>query len=239
MSEPVVFLPGMMADARVFDQQIRMMSTERVVTVAPITLGERIEEIASSILPHLPARFALVGCGMGGIVAMEILRRAQERVARVALMDTDPLAETPQAAAEREPLIVGARAGRLDAVMAETFKPDHLAPGPGRMDVMATLLTMARDLGPDVYVSQSRALQRRRDQQSTLRKIKVPAMVLCGEHDGLTPMKRHSFMAELIPKAKLRVIEGAGHLPSLEQPHATLDALRDWLRQPLILQNAL
>lgn len=83
---------------------------------------------------------------------------------------------------------------------------------------------------------QSRALQRRRDQQKTLRGCKVPALVLCGVHDALCPVKRHTFMAELIPYAELRVIEGAGHLPTLEQPEATTAALRHWLAQPLVLQ---
>ena len=83
---------------------------------------------------------------------------------------------------------------------------------------------------------QSRALQRRRDQQPTLSKCRLPALVLCGEHDQLCPVKRHEFMAELIPFAKLTVLEDAGHLPSLEQPENTTAALRDWLRQPLVLQ---
>ena len=69
-----------------------------------------------------------------------------------------------------------------------------------------------------------------------MRKIKVPTLVLCGAEDALCPVKRHEFMAELIPYAKLRVIEGAGHLPTLEQPDAVTDALRDWMGQPFVLR---
>jgi pimeloyl-ACP methyl ester carboxylesterase len=97
-------------------------------------------------------------------------------------------------------------------------------------------MDMALNNGPEVFERQARALQRRRDQQSTLRKCKVPALVLCGEHDGLTPVKRHTFMAELIPYAKLQIIEGAGHLPTLEQPDATTEALRQWMTQPFVLR---
>jgi pimeloyl-ACP methyl ester carboxylesterase len=43
-------------------------------------------------------------------------------------------------------------------------------------------------------------------------------------------------MAELIPYAKLVILENAGHLPTLETPAETTQALRDWLKQPLILQ---
>lgn len=236
MSEPVVLLPGMMCDARVFGPQIAELSSEFAVTVAPITAGERIEEIASGILPLLPAKFALAGLSMGGIVAMEILRRAPDRVTRIALMDTNPLSETPQSSASYEPLIVGARAGRLEQVLADFMRPEFLAPGPHRTEILALVREMGLYLGPETFIRQARALQRRRDQQGTLRRCKVPSLILCGEHDGLTPLKRHSFMAELIPYAELRIIEGAGHLPTLEQPAATTAALRDWLKQPFVLQ---
>ncbi len=232
MNEPLVLLPGMMCDARLFGPQIAELSSEGAVTIAPITQGERIEEIASNLLSDLPERFALAGLSMGGIVAMEILRRAPDRVSRIALMDTNPLAETPQSSAAYEPMIVGARAGRLEDVLGGFMRPEYLAPGPQRADILALVLEMGLYLGPETFVRQARALQRRRDQQSTLRRCKVPALVLCGEHDGLTPVKRHTFMAELIANAQLEIIEAAGHLPTLENPAATTAALRRWLLHP-------
>lgn len=236
MAEPLVFLPGMMCDARLFGPQIAELSADHCVMVAPVTQGERIEEIASGLLDQLPARFALAGLSMGGIVAMELLRRAPDRITRIALMDTNPLAETPTVAAAREPQIVGVRTGRLEQVMRDEMKPHYLAPGPHRAEVLELVMDMALALGADTFVRQSRALQRRRDQQGTLRKCKVPTLVLCGAHDALCPVKRHTFMAELIPYAKLVVLENAGHLPTLETPAETTQALRDWLKQPLILQ---
>lgn len=236
MIEPVVFLPGMMCDARLYEPQIRAFSATHPVMVAPITHGQRIEEIASAILPLLPAKFALAGLSMGGIVAMEILRRAPERVTRVALMDTNCLAETPQVAANREPQIVKVKSGKLIEVMRDELKPIYLAPGPRRPAVLQTVMDMAHTLGPEVFIHQSRALQRRRDQQSTLRKIRQPALVLCGVHDALCPVKRHTFMAELIPHARLVVLDDAGHLPTLETPDETNDALWEWLHQPYVLR---
>lgn len=232
MTDPLVFLPGMMCDARLFGPQLAELSADTVVTVAPITRGERVEEIASSLLDHLPRRFALAGLSMGGIVAMELLRRAPDRISRIALMDTNPLAETPQVAAAREPQIVAARAGRLLDVMRDEMKPNYLAPGPYRSEVLDLVMDMARALGPEVFVRQSRALQRRPDQQTTLRKSDIPALILCGVHDALCPVKRHEVMAELMPNAELVVIDDAGHLPTLEQPDKTTAALRDWMRAP-------
>src|SRR5210317_2061157 len=132
MPEPLVLLPGMMCDARLFGPQIADMSGDTAVMVAPVTQGERVEEIASSLLDQLPHRFALAGLSMGGIVAMEILRRAPDRVSRLALLDTNPLAETPQVAAAREPQIVAAKAGRMLDVIRDEMKPNYLAPGSAR-----------------------------------------------------------------------------------------------------------
>ncbi|MEO0402290.1 MAG: alpha/beta fold hydrolase [Pseudomonadota bacterium] len=236
MAEPLVFLPGMMCDARLFGPQIAELSADFSVMVSPVTRGERIEEIASGLLDELPQRFALAGLSMGGIVAMELLRRAPDRITRLALMDTNPLAETPVVAAAREPQIVKVRTGRMGEVMRDEMKPNYLAPSPYRNEILELVMDMAEALGPEVFIRQSRALQRRRDQQGTLRKCRVPTLVMCGEHDALCPVKRHTFMAELIPGAELRVLENAGHLPTLEAPSATTAALRDWLKQPLILR---
>lgn len=237
MREPLVLLPGMMCDARVFGPQLAALSPDMALTVAPITRGERIEEIASGLLDVLPRRFALAGLSLGGIVAMEILRRAPDRVSRIALMDTNALAETPQSSADLEPIIIKARAGQVRDMVEGMIGGSALAPGPLRAEVTALVEDMALHLGPEILLRQLRAMQRRRDYQSTLRRCKVPALVLCGEHDGLTPVKRHSFMADLIPYGHLTVIEGAGHLPVLEQSDATTDALRDWMRQPLVLHT--
>ena len=163
MAEPLVFLPGMMCDARLFGPQIAELSSEFSIMVSPVTRGERIEEIASGLLDELPARFALAGLSMGGIVAMELLRRAPDRVSRLALLDTTPLAETPQAATAREPQIVKVRAGRLQEVVRDEMLPNYLGPGPFRNEISELVMDMADALGPDTFVRQSRALQRRRD----------------------------------------------------------------------------
>lgn len=218
-----------MCDARLFGPQIAELSGDTAIMVAPITQGERVEQIASSLLDLLPKRFALAGLSMGGIVAMEVLRRAPDRVTRIALMDTNPLAETPQVASAREPQIIAARTGRLMDVMRDELKPNYLAPGPYRNEVLDLVMDMAMTLGPEVFVRQSRALQRRRDQQATLSRCKVPALVLCGLHDALCPIQRHEVMAELIPDATLKVLPDAGHLPTLEQPGETTAALREWM----------
>lgn len=236
MIEPLVLIPPMLCDARVFYAQLARLSSQMPITFVPITAGDRIEEMASEILSWLPSKFALMGMGMGGMVAMEVLRRAPDRVTRVAFISTSAQADTPETSAEREPLIIAARTGRFnDAIRAEV-NPAWLAPGPYRDDVISLVSDMAHALGPEIYVRQSRAMQRRKDQQATMRKIKQPALVMCGEHDGRHSLRRHEFLAELIPYAKLEIIENAGHLPTLENPDAVTQAIKVWLKQPIVLR---
>jgi pimeloyl-ACP methyl ester carboxylesterase len=90
-------------------------------------------------------------------------------------------------------------------------------------------MAMALDLGPEVFVNQSRALRDRPDQCDTLRSFDGPALVLCGRDDALCPVSRHELMHDLLPNSTLKIIDGAGHLPTLEQPTKTTAALNRWL----------
>ncbi len=233
MTDPLVLIPGMMADARGFLPQIVELSWETSIHVAPPLHGDSVEVMAQGVLDGAPKSFALCGHGLGGIVALEILRRAPDRVTRLALMDTSCQSELPQLAATRESRIVAARAGRLEQAMQDELKREHLAPGAAGDGIFEVMHEMALELGADVFLRQSRALQKRPDQQATLRKARTPTLILCGEDDTLFPVRRHEFMAHLMPMAKLEIVAGAGHLPALENPNAVSAILRNWLSWPV------
>jgi pimeloyl-ACP methyl ester carboxylesterase len=229
MKEHLLLLPGMMCDARLFSAQITAFSAHIPVTLAPLTQGETLGEMAQSILASGPPRFALAGVSMGGIVAMEIMRQAPQRISRLALLDTNPKAETPQRQALREPQIENVLSGKLSDVMRDEMKPHYLVDAPGKQAILDLCMEMAMTLGPSVFVRQSRALQTRPDQTDTLTHVKVPTLVLCGEHDQLCPPQTHQLMRDLIPEAVLEIVPAAGHLPTLEQPDYTNRILSQWL----------
>lgn len=232
MPETLVLIPGFASDARLFEGQLPALSRRTGVLVAGIARAERIEEMASEVLSNAPQRFALAGQGLGGMVALEILRRASERVTRVALISTSPQAETPPEASAREPQVVAARSGRLAEVLREIASEGGFAGSENRLPVMNKLVQMGQDLGPEGVVRHLRALQRRRDQQPVLRALEKPALVVCGAHDTKVPRKRQEVAAELIPHGELRVIEEAGHVPSLEAPEALTEILLELLDMP-------
>ncbi|WP_298848922.1 alpha/beta fold hydrolase [uncultured Ruegeria sp.] len=226
---PLIILPGMMCDARLFTPQIDALSGKYPILSAPIGGQDTMQALAADALAYAPDRFAMAGLSMGGIVAMEILRQAPDRVAGLALMDTNPLAELDEVKARRGPQIDAVERGNLRNVMAEEMKPNYLTDGPRRAAILELCMDMAMDLGQDVFINQSKALRDRPDQSDTLRDWTGPALVLCGRDDALCPVSRHGLMHELMPQSRLEIIENAGHLPTLEQPQQTTAALIRWL----------
>jgi pimeloyl-ACP methyl ester carboxylesterase len=226
---PLVLLPGMMCDERLFAPQISELSKQREVHFAQISGHDTITELAADVLNNAPAVFALAGLSMGGIVAMEILSQASERVERLALLDTNPLAELSDVAKRRGPQIDAVRNGQLKEIIRDEMKPNYLFDGVKKTETLKLCMDMALDIGPDAFIRQSIALRDRVDQKNTLRKYKRPALVLCGRHDVLCPLERHELMHTLLENSKLEIIEDAGHLPTLEQPKITTTALASWL----------
>lgn len=229
MSEPVVLISGFMADARSFMPQMVRLGADRPVIHLNPGLGDSVEKIAADVAPLLPPRFAVVAHGLGGNIAIELLRKRPEAVSRIVLIATDPLPESPQLAAEQEALLVAAKTGHLQACMAQMLPLAALHDAPWRDEVMALVMDMAETLGPDQFQRHLRVLQRRPDQQKTLRKANVPTMIIAGESDTLVPRRRAEFLAAMMPQGCLEVIPEAGHLPQLEQPEAVTRVLETFL----------
>jgi pimeloyl-ACP methyl ester carboxylesterase len=225
---PLVLIPGMMCDARLWRAVTGALGGRAILHALPVGSGST-AGIAAAILGRLPPRFALAGLSMGGIVAMEMLARAPERIERLALLDTNPLAESPGVRARRAGQITRALSGDLAGVMRDEMKPLYLADPAGRGDILDLCLDMALTLGPAVFRDQSVALRDRPDRQAALRGFAGPALVLMGADDRLCPHDRHALMHALMPQSRLVTVAGAGHLPPLERPAETAAALCDWL----------
>lgn len=228
---PLVLVPGMMCDARIWGPQIAALSGRRPLHLAPIAAHDALGALAKAVLAAAPPRFALAGLSMGGIVAMEMLAHAPGRVERLALLDTNPLPETDAVRARRAPQIARALEGGLASVMRDEMKPNYLADGPGRAAILDLCMEMALGLGAEVFARQSRALAARPDQRETLAAWQGPTLILMGAQDRLCPRDRHETMHALIPGSRFVVIDGAGHLPVLEQPERTTAALVRWLEE--------
>ena len=226
---PLVLIPGMMCDARVFGPQIEALSMDVPLITIPALGPTSMTTWAEELLGWLPSQFAVAGLSMGGILAMELMRQAPQRVCGVALLDTNPLAEQDVVKTRRARQMATVQAGGLRAVMRDEMKPNYLCDGPDRPRILDLCMEMADALGADVFRRQSLALRDRTDQCDTLRAFPGPSLVLCGRQDVLCPVERHILMHDLLPNSRLYVVENAGHLPTLEAPQETSEVLRQWL----------
>ncbi len=226
---PVVMIPGMMCDERIFAHQIKELGTDTEVYIADISKYSSIQELASDVLENSPPKFFLVGHSMGGIVAMEMCSQEPDRIEKLVIMDSNPKPELEETKIKREPQIRNVISGNLAQVMKEEMKPNYLADSYKQKDILNTCMEMALTLGPEVFVRQSRALQDRDDQQSTLKDLNIPVLIMCGAEDKLCSLERHELMHNIINDSKLEVVMDAGHMPTLEQPQKTTEVIKSWL----------
>jgi pimeloyl-ACP methyl ester carboxylesterase len=222
-------VPGMMCDERIFSPQIEALSQNLEVTIADISNFSSVRELASDVLKKAPKKFSLLGHSMGGIVAMEIYSQEPNRIEKLILMDTNPKAELDEVKLKREPQIREVNKGKLLEVMRDEMKPNYLAESENKTSVLSVCMDMALNLGPDVFINQSRALQSRLDQQNTIQSIKIPVLIMCGSEDKLCPVERHEMMHNMISDSDLKIINNAGHMPTLEQPRETTEVIEEWL----------
>ena len=222
-------VPGMMCDERIFSPQIEELSQNLEVTIADISNFSSVSELASDVLKKTPKSFSLLGHSMGGIVAMEIYSQEPNRIEKLILMDTNPKAELDEVKLKREPQIREVNKGKLLEVMRDEMKPNYLAESENKRSVLNVCMDMALTLGPDVFINQSRALQSRLDQQNTIQSIKIPVLIMCGSEDKLCPVERHEMMHNMISDSDLKIINNAGHMPTLEQPRETTEVIKEWL----------
>jgi pimeloyl-ACP methyl ester carboxylesterase len=226
---PILMIPGLNATARVFQEQMETLWGFGPVTIADHRQGATMGTIADSILSAAPPRFALGGFSMGGYVALEIMRRAPERVTTLALIDTSARPDTPEASDNRRRGIELARAGKLDLAAAGTYPntvhPDNVED----IGLKAIHMEMARATGAEAYIRQQEAIISRPDSRPDLKAIKVPTMVIVGDSDKITPPEVATEMVHGIAGSWLVPIETAGHLALLEQPEQVNRALAGWL----------
>jgi pimeloyl-ACP methyl ester carboxylesterase len=234
----LMLLPGLLCDAAVWAGQCEALAQQAQCVVVDYGRSDGIEAMARLVLAAAPTpRFALAGHSMGGRVALEVLRLAPERVERLALLDTgyQPLpsgADGERERAQRLALLETARSQGMRA-MGERWAAGMVHPARLenrlRGEVFEQILEMIARSTPDIFAAQITALLGRPDALPVLRAIAVPTLLLCGRQDAWSPLARHVEMAEIIPGARLAVVEEAGHMAPMERPVEVSRHLADWL----------
>jgi pimeloyl-ACP methyl ester carboxylesterase len=227
---PLVLIPGLLCDGRLWHHQIDGLKKHVNVIVADITRGSTLREISEALLDAAPARFALAGFSLGSQVALEIMRLAKERVERLALLSATRggLPTAVEAAIRRAVALLEEDMfdQYLEAAYSTYFAPSR-AEAPG---LRRCFMDMAHAVGRDAGLRQMRALLGIRAPFENLGEIRCPTMILGGKLDQRTTPVEHEALAGEIPGSTLVMVDGAAHFTPLEQPGAVMQALAEWLR---------
>jgi pimeloyl-ACP methyl ester carboxylesterase len=227
--QTLVLIPGLGSDGAVWRRTVLALEGRVTCLIGDTLSDDTLAGMARRILDQAPERFALAGVSMGGMVALEVMRLAPERVSQLALIDTNALPDTLGRKLYRHlaNLVVGTirnfrrqAEGRLGLLV----HPD--AP----QDVRAELVDMSVRVGARAYIRQNRAVIARGDLRAVLPSIRAPTFVIVGRDDKMTPVNLSREIHRLTPGSSLHIIPDCGHLPPIEKPEAVAALLSELLQ---------
>lgn len=230
----LVMIPGLICDHRLFSRQIEALHNQLEITVVDHARDLSLSEMANEILDSVDGDFYLLGLSMGGYIGFEVLRQAklrgeQGRIKKLVLCSTSARLDEPEMEQRRRDFVALAKKGKfkgMSPILMRTFI--H----PSKIDnktIIQTIYDMTESTGVEGFIFETNMILKRPDSRPSLSQINCPTLVICGRDDQRTPLLLSEEMANLIPNAKLEVIEHCGHLPPLEQPDVVTNKLRDFL----------
>ncbi|MFH8798776.1 alpha/beta fold hydrolase [Streptomyces sp. NPDC017936] len=165
-------------------------------------------------------RVVLAGCSMGGYAALAFLRRHPGRIRALALLSTRAEADTAEAAARRRAFAGAMRDPAARDRLVEATTPVLLGATSRSRNpaLLGELLLAAESADPEAVARAQEAVADRRDGLDVLRTTDVPALVVAGEEDELVSLAESRAAADALPRGRLVVLPGVGHLPPLEDP---------------------
>jgi pimeloyl-ACP methyl ester carboxylesterase len=235
---PLLLVPGLLCSPRLFAPQLAALGDVAEIVVpdwrqAPLSIFDSWEKTARWVIDRMPSeKFALAGLSLGGMIAVEIMQIAADRVTKLALLDTGMRAQNPTEQAIRRARIRLADEGRFELVLGlqmSRFIPAYRLPDKALVD---EVMTMCTETGVEIYKRQEALAAGRADRRPDLPRITCPTIVVCGRDDSATPLFLSEEIAAAIGGSELVVIEQCGHLITMEKPDETNTILRRWLTAP-------
>jgi pimeloyl-ACP methyl ester carboxylesterase len=227
----VYLLPGLMCDEAVWEKQVPVLLRHAEVRIPVFRGFSSLRVMAESVLKNAPERFSVIGHSMGGRVAFEIMALAGNRIERFAVMDTGAHPVRDGEIEKRHILLEAARRKGLQAVadawIGPMLHPANLQDG----ELVRQINDMILRNSLEDYEGQVTALLGRENRMPLLEEIKTRTWLLCGEADAWSPVSQHEAMLDHLADGVLKVIPGAGHMSTMEQPDAVSKLLVEWLTE--------
>lgn len=243
---PVVLIHGYPFNRSLWNEQVTALSVNhRLITPDLRGFGEseasegtatmnRMAQDVALLLDHLEiARATIAGLSMGGYVALAFYKQFAARVRALILADTRAQADTDEGkqtrAQQAEKALTEGMAGIADAMLPKLLTPETVSKRP---EIVKRVRDMMLKTKPEGAAAALHGMAERDDQTSLLAKITVPALILVGAEDAITPVADSEQMHQAIAGSRLVVLEKAGHVSNLERTDEFNQALLDFLQEP-------
>ena len=242
---PVVLLHAFPTDRTLFAAVVPTLAlSARIITPDLRGFGESplgeddpdLDVVADDVIALIERldipKFVVGGVSLGGYLTLNILRRYRDRVAGVVLIDTKAAADTDEARDRRETVAAtvladgtndGFAEGWLNTLIGQTSRK-------WRPPVVEKVQHWSGATAPETVAYYQRAMAARPDSFDVLAGEELPALIIVGAEDEITPLADAEAMRASVHHASLEVISGAGHLSPLEEPEPVAHAIADFVR---------
>jgi 3-oxoadipate enol-lactonase len=241
---PLLLVHGFPLDHTMWNSQIETLSAKfRVIApdlrgfghsdpAAGVLSMDLLAQDLAALLDALQVREPLAFCGlsMGGYVGWRFAATYGDRLWRLIQCDTKAAADAPDAARQR--LETAERVRREgSAVVAQTMKERLFAPSTleAEPDLVAAMESVMLATAAETLSAALRGMAERSDSTNLLPKLRVPTLLVCGQHDRISPPEEMRNMANAIPDSHFAEIPGAGHMAPLEAPAAVNATILEFL----------
>jgi len=225
-----VLLPGMACDAALWRDQLAALTPRYAPRVSDVhTRAGTLSAMAATLLADHPGELVLIGASMGGMIAIEAASQAPQRVRGLALLGSTARADTDELRAIRTQAVAMFEAGEGDELLQANvwFVFDRACWDD--QPLLDRYLEMVRRAGVPQLVRQNRAMMAAPDARRALSALRCPALVVCGDGDGVTPPECSHEIAAAIPGARLALLPDCGHMLTMEKPREVNALLIEWM----------
>lgn len=240
---PIIFLHGFPFDKSMWKGQIEFLKTTyRLIACDIRGFGKSTDEksplnmslFADDLIEFMDKleidKAIICGLSMGGFITLNAAKRFPDRFEALVLCDTQCIADTPEVKEKRLNTIAKIEAEGVsdfnEGFLKSVFHKDSLA---DKKELVSALRSVVFANSQQIITQGLLALATRSETCSTLDKISIPTLIICGREDAVTPLEQSEYLKEHILGATLKVIDNAGHVSILEQPNEFNEHLSEFL----------
>jgi 3-oxoadipate enol-lactonase len=170
------------------------------------------------------------GLSMGGYILMNAICRFPEKFEAIVLSDTQCIADSAENKEKRYKTIQEIEKEGLDkfaeSFIRNVFCKDTLE---NKKELVQEVKNLILRTSPKTITATLKALAERRESCNLLKTVNIPALIICGKDDTLTPMSQSELLNNTLSHSQLRSVENAGHLSNLEQPEIFNEHIHNFL----------